>query len=374
MVSGLVQQASPQAAPCLELEKRFYSIITFQITFYTVLANSCKFFLPVQAFRTLRLGQEGTGRTAASDVAVGIIFLSQIVVGVLGNSFLLLRYLVLYFTGHRVKPTDLILKHLIVANLLTLLCRGVPQTIEAFSLEFSLGDIECKLLSYVHRVGRCMSIGSTSLLSIFQAITIGPRDSSCSELKVKALRNIGTTLHLSCILYMLITIIILMYMTGKWKNTTMTTLKDFGYCSSFHHDTTTVTLFAALLLFPDAVCVGLMLWASSSMVLTLHRHKQRMQHIQKTISPRFSPESRATKTILLLVSTFVSFYTLSCISQVCLTVIYNPNWFLLNRAAIVSGCFPAVSPLLLMSRDSRASRFCFSWIENRKSPVLMMNM
>ncbi|XP_047383201.1 vomeronasal type-1 receptor 4-like [Sciurus carolinensis] len=311
---------------------------------------------------------------AASEVAVGIIFLSQTVVGVLGNSFLLLRYLVLYFTGHRVRCTGLIFKHLIVANLLTLLCKGVPQTIEAFSLEFSLGDIECKLLFYVHRVGRCMSIGTTSLLSVFQAITISPRDSSCSEIEVKAPRYIGTSLRLSCILYMLINIIILMYMTGKWNNTTMTTLKDFGYCSSFHHDTTTVTLFAALLSFPDAVCVGLMLWASSSMVLTLHRHKQRMQHIQKTISPRSSPESRATKIILLLVSTFVSFYTLSCISQVCLTIIYNPNWFLLNMAAIVSGCFPAVSPLLLMSRDSSASRFCFSWIENRKSPALMMKI
>ena len=143
----------------------------------------------------------------------------------------------------------------------------------------------------------------------------------------------------------------------------MTTLKKFGYFSSFHHNRTTVTLYAALLLFPDAVCVGLMLCASSSMVLTLHWPKQRMQYIQKTISLRSSPVSRATKTILLLESSFVSFYILSCISKVCLTVIYNPNFFLPNMAAIVSRCFPAVSPLLLMSRDSSVSRFCFSWID-----------
>ncbi|MBZ3875490.1 Vomeronasal type-1 receptor 4 [Sciurus carolinensis] len=60
---------------------------------------------------------------------------------------------------------------------------------EQVHAEFSLGDIECKLLFYVHRVGRCMSIGTTCLLSIFQAITISPRDSSCSELKVKAPRH-----------------------------------------------------------------------------------------------------------------------------------------------------------------------------------------
>ncbi|MBZ3873719.1 Vomeronasal type-1 receptor 4 [Sciurus carolinensis] len=95
-----------------------------------------------------------------------------------------------------------------------------------------------------------------------------------------------------------------------------------------------------------------MLWASSSMVLILHRHNQRMQHIHKTSSPMSSPESRATKTILLLVSTFVSFYTLSCIFQVSLAVIYNPAWFVMNTAAIFTGCFPAVSPFLLMSSDS----------------------
>ncbi|VTJ71344.1 Hypothetical predicted protein, partial [Marmota monax] len=45
---------------------------------------------------TLWLGQQGTGRMAASDVAVGIIFLSHhlLVVGALGNSCVLLHYLV----------------------------------------------------------------------------------------------------------------------------------------------------------------------------------------------------------------------------------------------------------------------------------------
>nr|XP_027777419.1 vomeronasal type-1 receptor 4-like [Marmota flaviventris] len=299
---------------------------------------------------------------AASEVAVGIIFLSQTVVGALGNSSLLLHYLVLYFTGFRVRHTDLILQHLIVANFLTLLCKGVPHTMASFSLEFSLGDVACKLLFYVHRVSRCVSIGSTSLLSIFQAITISPRDSRWAELKVKTPRYIGSSIFLSYILYMFINIIILMHVTGKWNNTTIIILKDFGYCSSVRHDTTTDSLFAALLTFPDALCVGLMLWASSSMVLILHRHKRRMQHVHKTSSPRSSPESRATKTILLLVSTFVSLYTLSCISQLCLAVIDNPNLFLLNMGAILSGCFPAISPLLLISRDSSASRFCFSYI------------
>ncbi|XP_077889436.1 vomeronasal type-1 receptor 4-like [Ictidomys tridecemlineatus] len=303
---------------------------------------------------------------AASDVAVGIIFLAQTVVGALGNSSLLLHYLVLYFTGCRVRHTDLILQHLIVANLLTLLCKGVPQTMAAFGMKGFLSDVGCKLLFYLHRVGRGVSIGSTCLLSVFQAIKISPEDSSCSELKVNIPKYIGSSTYLGWILYLLVNVVFLLHMTER-SNKNVTILKDFGYCSGVRHDTTTDSLYTALLTFPDAIFVGLMLWASSSMVLILHRHKQRMQQVHKSSSPRSSPESRATKTILLLVSTFVSFYTLSCMFQVCLGVIYNPNWFVVSTAAIISGCFPAVSPFLLMSRDSTASRIHSTWVQNRKN-------
>uniref|UniRef100_A0A8D2GSZ3 Vomeronasal type-1 receptor n=2 Tax=Urocitellus parryii TaxID=9999 RepID=A0A8D2GSZ3_UROPR len=306
---------------------------------------------------------------AASDVAVGIIFLAQTVVGALGNSSLLLHYLVLYFTGCRVRNTDWILQHLIVANLLALLCKGFPQTWQL------LDDFGCKMLFYLHRVGRGVSIRrSTCLLSVFQAIKISPGDSRWAELKVKASRYTGSFIYLSWILYLLVNVVFLIYMTGRKSNKNITILKDFGYCSGVRHDTSTDSLFAALLTFPDVVCVGLMLWASSSMVLILHRHKQRMQHLHKTSSSRSSPESRATKTILLLVSTFVSFYTLSCIFPGCLTLVYNPHWLLVNTAAIVPGCFLAVNPFLLMSRDSSASRISFAWIKKRKTPDVMMNM
>ncbi|KAM5133116.1 vomeronasal type-1 receptor 4-like [Callospermophilus lateralis] len=311
---------------------------------------------------------------AASDVAVGIIFLSQTVVGVLGNSSLLLHYLVLYFTGCRVRHTDLILQHLIVANSLALLCRGIPQTMAAFGMKYFTSDTDCKLLFGFHKVGRNVSMWSTCLLSIFQAIKISSGNSKWVELKIKAPRYTISCIYLSWVLSLLLNVINFMYMTAKKGNKTIINVKDYGYCSSIRHDTISDSLFAVLLTFPDALCVGLMLWASSSMVLILHRHKQRMQHVHKTSSSRCSPESRATKTILLLVCTFVSFYTLSCIFQVCVIVIYNPHWLLVKMAAIVSGGFPALSPFLLMRRDSSAYRLGLSWIRNRKNPDFRRNV
>uniref|UniRef100_A0A8C9QN28 Vomeronasal type-1 receptor n=1 Tax=Spermophilus dauricus TaxID=99837 RepID=A0A8C9QN28_SPEDA len=324
--------------------------------------------------RILWLGYQGTRRMAACDMAVGIIFLSQTVVGALGNSCVLLHYLAHHLTRFKVRHTDFMIQHLVVANLLALLCRGVPQTVAAFGVKDFLSDVGCKLLFYLHRVGRGVSIGSTCLLSVFQAIKISPENSSCSELKVKAPKYIGFSIYLSWILYLLVNIIIISSMTGKRSNNNATSLRDLGYCFSVDSEIMLQSLYVTLVTFPDVVCVGLMLWASSSMVLILHMHQQRMQHVHKTSSLRSSPESRATKTILLLVSTFVSFYTLSCIFQVCVTIIYNPHWLLVKVGAIVAGCFPALCPFLLMSRDSSASSHYLYWVRHRKTPDIRRNV
>ncbi|XP_076989676.1 vomeronasal type-1 receptor 4-like [Tamandua tetradactyla] len=302
---------------------------------------------------------------SSRDLVIGVVFLIQTTVGVLGNFSLLYHYLFLYFTGGRLRTIVLILKHLIAANSLVLFSRGVPQTMIALGWKQFPSDYGCKLLFYIHRVGRGVSIGTTCLLSIFQAITISPRNSRWAEFKVKASKYISLSIALCWPLFMLVNIIIPMYMTGNSRNYTIKMKIHLGYCSAEVSNRIKASVHAAFLSFSDAVCLGLMLCASISMVSILYRHKQRVQHIHMThLSPRSSPESRATQTILLLVSTFVSFYTLSSIFQVCVTVFDNPSWLLVNMAALFATCFPTFSPFILMSQDSNVSRPCFAWIRN----------
>ncbi|XP_004648611.2 vomeronasal type-1 receptor 4-like [Octodon degus] len=320
------------------------------------------------------LRHKGQGRMAVIEVIYGVILLLQTVIGILGNSSLLYRYMFLYFSGCKLKCTDLFLKHLLVANLLTLLVRGVPHTIEAFGWKVSLGDVGCKILFYLHRISRGVSIGSTCALSVFQAITISPRDHRLAELKAKAHKYVGSTLCLFWILYGLVNIIFLLTITETYTTTNFTSLKFHGYCSSIRHNKITESLYAALLFLPDGLCVGLMLWTSSFMVSILHRHKQQMRHIHRTnVSSVSSPVSRATKTILLLVSTYVCFYTLSCTFQICWSFTYNPSWLLVNTSTVIAGLFSTVSPFLLLSCDARACMCCFVSMRKRKSPIHIKN-
>ena len=84
------------------------------------------------------------------------------------------------------EATDLILWHLIVANLLTLLCRGVSQTVASFGVTGFLSDFGCKLIFYFHRVGRHVSIWRICFQSIFQAIKISSWNLRWVELKMKS--------------------------------------------------------------------------------------------------------------------------------------------------------------------------------------------
>ncbi|XP_004439091.2 PREDICTED: vomeronasal type-1 receptor 4-like [Ceratotherium simum simum] len=316
-----------------------------------------------------------TDRMATGNLTVGMIILLQTILGILGNFSLLYHCLLLYFTGCGLMPTDLIVKNLIVANFLVLFSRGIPDAMSSFGWYQIFNDFGCRYFSYVPGVGRGVSISTTCLLSVFQAIMISPRNSRWAGLEVKPLKCIAPSIFLCWILHMLINVMYPMFLTSNWSNKNITNRKSFEYCSAVRHDKTRDSLYAALLSIPDVFCLVLMLWASVSMVFILYRHKQRVQHIHRTSVPsRSSPESRATETILLLVSTFVCFYTLSSIVHVCMALFNNPDSFIFNASTIITMCFPTVSPFLLMSHDSNVSGPCFVWIRNTKSPNLMRKM
>ncbi|XP_005413569.1 PREDICTED: vomeronasal type-1 receptor 4-like [Chinchilla lanigera] len=309
----------------------------------------------------------------SKNFPMALVCLSYTIIGILGNFSLLYHYIFLYVTKCRIRATDQIIKHLVLANSLTILFRGVPETLAAFGLKDFLSDVGCKLVFYVHRVGRGVSIGSTCFLSVLQVITISPRNSKWADIKLTATKYVGIFNTLCWTLHMLLNIVVLMYMTDNWSNKNNTYKKEYGYCSGIRQQKAKTVLYAAMLSVPDVFCMGLMLWTSSSLVSILYRHKQRMQHIHKTnITYRSSLENRATRTIILLVSTFVYFYTLSSIFQAFFILYNNPIRFLQNMAAILTGLYPTISPFVLMKHYPRISSLLFLACEFHSIKILRL--
>ncbi|XP_027290153.1 vomeronasal type-1 receptor 4-like isoform X2 [Cricetulus griseus] len=297
------------------------------------------------------------------NLAIRIIFLSQTTTGILGNFSLLLYYLVLYCREHTLKHTDLILTHLMAANALIILSAAVPQTMAVWGFKHFVNDFGCVFLLYIQGFARNVSIGATCLLSVFQALTISSRKSCWKDHKAKTTKCIHCSVSLLWVFYMLIRFIFLMNIFMKTNSQNMTRNRDFGYCSTVGWDEIINSLYTALVMCPEIFFAVLITWSSASMIVTLYRHKQSVQHIRSSHgSRRSSPESTATQNILVLVSTFLAFYTLSTILRGCIAFLYNHSRWLVYISRITSLCFPCFGPFVLMRHHSVLSIFNLVWL------------
>uniref|UniRef100_A0A2K6PXV8 Vomeronasal type-1 receptor n=1 Tax=Rhinopithecus roxellana TaxID=61622 RepID=A0A2K6PXV8_RHIRO len=265
---------------------------------------------------------------ASRDLAIGTIFLSQIIVG---------------FLGSMLWSTDLILKHLTIANSLVILSKGIPQTMAAFGLKDTESDIGCKLVFYVHTVGRAVCIGNACLLSIFQVITISPCEFRWAQLKLHAPGYIRSSniLVLCWILNMLVNITVPLHMTGKWNSINSTKTNDYKCCSGGRRSRILRSLHIVLLSSLLVSCVGLMTLASGSMVFIHTDASSRSSTFRGPTSP---PHPRLSR----------------------------ESWWLVNTSALMTACFPTVSPFVLMSRHPRIPRLgCACCRKNTQFPKLV---
>ncbi|XP_076783547.1 vomeronasal type-1 receptor 4-like [Arvicanthis niloticus] len=301
------------------------------------------------------------------NMTIKIIFLSQISTGILINFFLLIYYLV-YHREHKLKPTDLILMYLMAANALLVLSTGIPYTVAAFGLKQIFNDLGCRLILYIQRVGRSMSFGTTILLNVFQTITISHRESCYKDPKGKAAKYIGCSISLLWVFYMFIHFIFFVDIFVKRNSNNVTRNIDYKYCFIVSHDDINESLYASLVICPEILCSVLIGWSSGSMVVILYRHKQRVKHIHSShVSRRNSPESRAIKNILALLSYFLCFYLLSCILNVCYPFVHDHNLWLMNITHFTYLGFPSFGPFILMNHYSVMPRLTLVLIRNKTS-------
>ncbi|XP_044522739.1 vomeronasal type-1 receptor 4-like [Gracilinanus agilis] len=303
----------------------------------------------------------------SKDIILSIAFFSQTGIGVLGNSFLICLFAFMFLKGQRMRPIDTIVIQLLLANCLALLSKGIPQTMVALGLMDFLDEIGCKIVFYLHKVARDLSLSMTCLLSGFQAITISPSNSNWADLKSRAPQYLCPFSFFSWIFHLIFCSYVPWGIQGP-KSTRNSTrpIQHNGYCSHPIPVGFYSSLFTIILSFPDAMYLGLMVSASGYMVFLLHRHHKQVQHLRiSRLSPRASAESRATQTVLQLVSTFVCSYSLNCILAACMAFRECPPWAM-PTSAFLASCFPTISPYVLIGSDSRVLSCCYAVCGRKK--------
>ncbi|KAM9037882.1 vomeronasal type-1 receptor 1-like [Sarcophilus harrisii] len=295
------------------------------------------------------------------DLVLGILFLIEMGVGILGNFFLLGLYSFTLFIGQRLRPRECIFAHLALANSEVLLSKGIPQTIACLGIKNFLDHVGCKITICTQNVARSVSLSITCLLSGFQIITISPSNSKWAELKPKAQKCIVPSCFLCWCFYLLINFTLLGTMNNSRYLTNNTKMWYLGYCSTLTPSSFNAALFAIVFSIPDIMCVGFMIWASAYLVFLLHRHHQQVKHIHNShLSLKVFPEKRATHAVLLLVSTYVSFYSInSILSFYFFQKDKHQPWFVAILDLLASW-FPALCPFMLIFFDHQIGKFCYA--------------
>ncbi|KAM9034758.1 vomeronasal type-1 receptor 3-like, partial [Sarcophilus harrisii] len=303
------------------------------------------------------------------DLVLGIVFFIQTGAGMLGNVFLLCHYTITFYNDNRLRSIDSIFFHLSLASSIVLISKGVPQTMVGLGLKNFLDNVGCNVIHFLHRVARNVSLTITCFLSGFQIITISPLTFSIwSKLKAQASNYINPFCLLCWILHILINV----YMFGNMQKFTErnnnTRIWNIGFCSQFAPASFRASIFIILFSFPDFLCVGFMVIASGYLVLVLQRHHRQVQNIHSSSHlPRKSPVIKATHTILVLVSTYVFFYSANSVLSFYLFIFNKYYVWLIPTSALLAANFSAISPFVIISSDSQVLHHFYSLWKKKRS-------
>ena len=285
-------------------------------------------------------------------LALQILLLCHVVVGTVGNILLFVHNFSPILTDSRLRPIQVILINLAVANAIMLLLFAYSYDLTDIVPRKPPTDLKCKLEFFIRLVARSTNLCSTCVLSVHQFVTLVPVNRGKGKLVLRAsVTNMASYSSYSCWFFSVLSNIhIPIKVTGPQITDNNTDSKSNLFCSTSGF----IVGIVFLQFSHDATFMSIMVWTSVSMVLLLHRHRQRMQHIlTPNQDPRGQAESRATRTILMLVVTFVSFYLLNCICIILHALFMHSHFFVRLVSEILTAIFPSISPLLLIFRDPK---------------------
>uniref|UniRef100_A0A8D2D9A2 Vomeronasal type-1 receptor n=1 Tax=Sciurus vulgaris TaxID=55149 RepID=A0A8D2D9A2_SCIVU len=288
----------------------------------------------------------------------GLMFVFLTGLGIVGNIFVLVKYMCLFRST--MKSTHLILIHLAFTNIITLLTGGMPRTISSLGLRNLIDVITCKILIYLNRVARGLSISTTSLLTVVQAITISPRSSRWGRLQPRSARHILPLLLFFGILNALISMNLPFYIKNINSLNTSQIIRSDNYCYFQSENWIIRWIFIVLMVLRDAVFQGVMGWASGYMVFLLHKHHQHVLYLQTSkLLYRTPPEMKAAQSVLLLMLCFLFFYWTNCFMALYVTFSLEKHFIEVSALEFVDLGYAILSPFVLIHRDGHLTK-CYT--------------
>ncbi|XP_005399001.1 PREDICTED: vomeronasal type-1 receptor 4-like [Chinchilla lanigera] len=282
----------------------------------------------------------------------GIVLAFLTGLGAAGNIVVFVSH-ILMFGGMEKKAIHLILIHLAFTNIIMLLSKGVPRTITAFGMRNFLDDIGCKMVCYLERVARGLSVCTSSLLTVVQAISMSPRHSRWRRLQPRSAWLILPLFPFLWIFSFSTNVNLPLYITSASVNTSQISKSDY-YCYFQPESQKVRWIILSSMVFWDAVSQCITCGASAYIVFLLHKHHRRVLRLQRSkFLYKTPPEIKAAQSVLLLMLCFLFFYWADCVFSLLVNCFLENNPILNIREFLTLG-YAILSPLVLIHRDGHA--------------------
>ncbi|OCT91596.1 olfactory receptor class A-like protein 1 [Xenopus laevis] len=276
-------------------------------------------------------------------------FLLLVIIGIPGNVFIMMQFTYLKITEKKLLPTNFILMVLALVNLLVILSRIIPQSINALGVEELLDDTECKFVIFTYRVNRAMSICVTSFLSCYQCILIAPNTKIWMYLKHKVTQNVVAIILFFWIINIAIYPYVFFSSHARRNQTTSPYTLHLVYCDSDFLNYMAYIVNGSIYSLRDFIFVGPMALASSYIVFILLSHEKSVKGIRSSDrTQRRSVEYRASKAVILLVALYVLLYGLDNCMWIYTLTLSNVTTNMGEIRIFLASSYASLSPIVII--------------------------
>ncbi|XP_069488808.1 olfactory receptor class A-like protein 1 [Ambystoma mexicanum] len=279
------------------------------------------------------------------------IYLLMTTIGVVGNTLILLTFALIVYQEHQLAKSETVLSHLAAANVIVYLTRTLPAVFHDYGWKDHFGDASCKVVSYVFRVFRGMAIGLTCLLSCFQCAILSTTNMADKQMVHYSVNPVIAGLYLA---NMAINSDVVLMATRPHNASHLKYVFNPGFCLIIYPDKRTFEATGYVDVAFNLIFVILMALASARMLLILHKHNKTMKTIRNEDQNRgHRADQKAAKTVIVLVSFYVSFYGIDNTIKLSQTILNELNVMVSDIRVFFTMCYGAVFPVILSISNTK---------------------
>uniref|UniRef100_A0A3Q3EMP9 Vomeronasal type-1 receptor n=1 Tax=Labrus bergylta TaxID=56723 RepID=A0A3Q3EMP9_9LABR len=263
----------------------------------------------------------------------GMIYLSLTVVGVPGNTVIILAFLLLFYQENRLLPADAIVLHLACVNLLVVGVRCLLETLASFSLASIFGDLGCKAVIFVYRTSRSLSIWLTFVLSAYQCLSFAPPGSCWASIR-------------AVVAHYLVFVFLFVISHGI----------NVQFCYVHFPSKLSKEANGAAQVGRDAVPMALMTLASLIILVLLYKHSKQVKGLRSSSGVSGGANRRAAKAVVALVTLYVVLYGVDNGLWVYTLSVKTMTSSLISDLRIVfSSLYATLSPIVIIVSNRKVN-------------------